>query len=148
MYIHNYPHAAVGGSTTAEDKGWEKTSLCPGSGTQGMAGRLQLTPCSSENCPYSCEAFLVYLKDSVALWEQKQGCFYFPVFSASCSMRDLVREIWGSIEHIVIKHLKEKTVIIKNICKILLCITRDSDALPAEIIRGKVINSLNVIILK
>lgn len=130
MAIRDYPHVVVGGSMT-EDKWWEKACLSPGSGTQGMAGRLQSTPSSSENSPYSCGVSLVYLKDSVAVWEQKQACFYYAVCSASWSMCDSDREIWGCLVHIVIEHLKENMVIIKNICKTLLCITceTDSDAL-------------------
>lgn len=130
MYICDYPRVAAGGSTTVVRRhvvgenisiSWIRHS--------GHGRKAAAHPQFLREQPLFLWAF--YLKDSVAMWEQTQGCFYYAVCSGSWRMHDLDREIWGCIEHIVIKHLKEKMIIIKNTCKILLGITCEthSDAL-------------------
>ena len=62
MYIRDFPHVAVGGSVTAAGRRvvGEDISV-PRARPGGTAGRLQLTPGSSENSPCSRGVSLVYV---------------------------------------------------------------------------------------
>lgn len=121
-YIRDSPHVAVGGSMTATRRQVVGENISVSRVRHSGYGRKAAAhPQLLREQPLFLWGFPCLSKGLSSYVGAKTRLLLLR--SASWRMHDSDREIWGCIEHIVIKHLKEKMVIIKNICKILLCIT-------------------------